>query len=343
MTIAINPQSNEKLNWELSSFIIISVPTGKVWRAVHIVIWPYQRNLRQNLHKREKGLDALQLKFKHVRFIPCPGVILFLNNHYSTKWQEQCDHYTLLYKCSAYCDLKQQWELLKAKAFQGSRMNPIITIQAWKRKGQANESEHNWQTWRAWRNPQEIECCDHLFIWPHYRKISHSADLWADVGLSSLMIKGSRWSEDLERWMLLKVKSNFSAILSRSLLLCFDTDWLVCLVSVFWGENGEREKCAATAKRQQQSSPQAYDLLLCCVSFWINLTWDCMVHKQTQNNFQTKLPASVGEEMEGKSEYLRVPSIHKSSPSLKFESLSSGFQVVCDTVNMKRHLIMMNE
>lgn len=68
-----------------------------------------------------------------------------------------------------------------------------------------------------------------------------------------------------------------------------------------------------------------------------------MVHKQTQNNFQTKLPASVGEEMEGKSEYLRVPSIHKSSPSLKFEALSSGFQVVCDTVNMKRHLITMNE
>lgn len=35
------------------------------------------------------------------------------------------------------------------------------------------------------------------------------------------------------------------------------------------------------------------------VSFWINLTWDCMVRKQTQNNFLTKLLAKVAEEMEG--------------------------------------------
>lgn len=34
----------------------------------------------------------------------------------------------------------------------------------------------------------------------------------------------------------------------------------------------------------------------------IHLTGDCMVGKETQNNFPTKLPAGVAVEMEGKSE-----------------------------------------
>lgn len=68
-----------------------------------------------------------------------------------------------------------------------------------------------------------------------------------------------------------------------------------------------------------------------------------MVHKQTQNNFLTKLPARVAKEIEGKREYPRVPSIYNSSLSLKFESLSSDFHVVSNTVNMKWHLITMNE
>lgn len=68
-----------------------------------------------------------------------------------------------------------------------------------------------------------------------------------------------------------------------------------------------------------------------------------MVHRQTQNNFLTKLPAGVAKEMEGKSEILRVPSIHNFTPSRKFESLSSEFHVVSDTADMKRYLIMMND
>lgn len=43
------------------------------------------------------------------------------------------------------------------------------------------------------------------------------------------------------------------------------------------------------------------------------------------------------------SEHPRVPSIHNSSPSRKFKPLSSDFNVVSDTVNMKWHLITMNE
>lgn len=226
---------------------------------------------------------------------------------------------------------------------KGSRMNPLITTQAGNRKvnlmNQNITDRHEEQE----EIPRKIECRDHLFIRLHYRKISHSPDLWADARLLSLIINRQGWSEKTLNtgWFFLKVKIYFSTILSRSLLLCCDKDLLVCFIWVFWSGNWENGKYCTTAILLQ-SSLQAYDLLLCCVSFWINLTWDCMVHKQTQNNFLTKLPARVAKEMEGKSEYMRVPSIHNSSLSLRFESLSSDFHVVSDTVNMKWHLIMMN-
>lgn len=90
----------------------------------------------------------------------------------------------------------------------------------------------------------------------------------------------------------LKVKSDFSGFL----LLCFDTDWLACLVSChtyiynfFWSGHGTSRW--GKNSRQRATSP------LCT-----HLTWDCTVGKQTQNNFPTKLPAGVAVEMEGKSE-----------------------------------------
>lgn len=84
-----------------------------------------------------------------------------------------------------------------------------------------------------------------------------------------------------------------------------------------------------------QQSLQAYDLLLCCVSFWINLTWDCMVRKQTQNNFLTKLLAKVAEEMEGEEQVSEGALNSQLHSSLKLELFSSDFHVVSDTVNMK--------
>lgn len=79
-------------------------------------------------------------------------------------------------------------------------MNPLITTQAGNRKvnlmNQNITDRHEEQE----EIPRKIECRDHLFIRLHYRKISHSPDLWADAGLSSLMINRPGWSE--EPWAL---------------------------------------------------------------------------------------------------------------------------------------------
>lgn len=91
-----------------------------------------------------------------------------------------------------------------------------------------------------------------------------------------------------------------------------------------------------TATPEEQSSPWAYDLLLCSISIWINLTRDCTVHKQTQNNFLTKLPAGVAKEMEGEEREDRgCPQFISPLPMLRFESLSSDSLVVSGMVNMK--------
>lgn len=147
------------------------------------------------------------------------------------------------------CDLSssKQQELLKKKAFRrggcvwGSRMHPLITTLARELKGQPDESGNNWQTWRAGGNPQEDWEPWSPFHLPALRENKlYFTNLWADVGLP-LMIWLNGWMRDLEHCFL-EVKSNCSATLSRSLFLCFDRDWLVCLVWVFWSGNGARGK-----------------------------------------------------------------------------------------------------
>lgn len=64
----------------------------------------------------------------------------------------------------------------------------------------------------------------------------------------------------------LKVKSNFSVILSSSLLLCCDTDWLVCLVWVFLSGNGERGKYYAQLHHGNNSHHRQRTTFFCVLS-----------------------------------------------------------------------------
>lgn len=134
---------------------------------------------------------------------------------------------------------------------------------------------------------------------------------------------------DINAWMRVlqygfeKVKSRFSAKLSRPLCVCYDTDWLVCLVRGFWRGNGARGKYNRnTARRvitwgvRPSFSLSPFGLISPGTAWFINK------HKTISwLNYQQKLPRRWRE----KSQNRRVPSIHNSALALKFESLSSEF------------------
>lgn len=75
------------------------------------------------------------------------------------------------------------------------KMNPLITTGLKTRKVNLMNQNITDRHGKQEEIPWKIECRDHLFIFLHYMKISHSADLRADVGLSSLMIKRPGWSD----------------------------------------------------------------------------------------------------------------------------------------------------
>lgn len=195
----------------------------------------------------------------------------------------------------------------------GSGMNLLITTQAWTLKGQPDESEYNWQTWRAGGNPSGRLSAAITFSFANYRGRGLSADLWADAGLSSVLSRGLDGVRDLEYWMFFEGEEEF---------LCYPAQvtppgcWYRLISIPGWSflkwkwSEGEMLKNSHHHRRTT---------FFCVASpLWINLTWDCMLHKQTQNNFLTKLPARVDKEMEGNREYPRVPSIHNSAPGVKF-------------------------
>lgn len=134
---------------------------------------------------------------------------------------------------------------------------------------------------------------------------------------------------DMNAWMrvlqhcFVKVKSKFSATLSRSLSVCYDTDWLACLVWVFWSGNGARGKYNRnTVRRVISSGVQPSFLLSPFGLISPGTAWFINKHKTISwLNYQQESPRR----WRGKSQNRRVPSIHKSAPALKFESLSSEF------------------
>lgn len=114
-------------------------------------------------------------------------------------------------------------------------------------KGQPDESEHNWQTWRARGNPRKIRCSDHLFICLHYRKISPSVDLRLDEGLSSIWYKGCNGVRTFNIGRSLKVKNNL--YYQDPVTPPGQWQWqidLVCLIWVFWRWNRDRGKYSTT-------------------------------------------------------------------------------------------------